>query len=72
MTRIVLSDDQAQTVQAATDAVEIRDRRGNLLGYVAPPPGDAEIAEAKRRLASDGPWYTTGQVTDHLKSLEQG
>ena len=72
MTQIVLSDDQAQTVQAATGAVEIRDRRGKLLGYVAPPPNDAEIAEAKRRLASDGPWYTTQQVMEHLKSLEQG
>jgi len=72
MTHIVLSDDQAQTVQAATGAVEIRDRRGNLLGYVTPPPGEAEIAEARQRLASDGPWYTTQQVMDHLRSLEQG
>ena len=72
MMRIVLSDDQANAVQAATDVVEIRDRRGSLLGYISPPPGDAEIAEAKRRLESNGPWHTTEQVMDHLKSLEQG
>ncbi len=70
--RIVLSDDRANAVQAATDVVEIRDRHGSLLGYVSPPPGEAEIAEAKRRLESDGPWHTTEQVMDHLKSLEQG
>lgn len=72
MTQIVLNDDQTQTVQAATDAVEIRDPRGNLLGYVSPPPSDAEIAEARRRLESGGPWHTTQQVMDHLQSLERG
>jgi len=72
MTRIVLSDDQTRALQAATDGVEICDRHGNLLGYVSPPPSDAEIADARRRLQSDGPWHTTEQVMDHLKSLEQG
>ena len=72
MTQIVLSDDQAKAVQTATGVVEVRDRQGNLLGYVSPPPSDAEIAEARRRLESDGPWYTTEQVMGHLKSLEQG
>jgi len=72
MTQIVLSDDQAQAVQAATETVEIRDRHGNLLGYVSSPPSNAEIAAARQRLQSDGPWHTTEQVLDHLKSLEQG
>ena len=72
MAQIVLSDDQAKAVQAATGVVEVRDRQGNLLGYVSPPPSDAEIAEARRRLESDGPWYTTEEVMDRLKSLEQG
>ena len=71
MAQIILSDDQARAVENATDAVEIRDQHGNLLGYVSPPPSNAEIAEARRRLDSDGPWYTTQQVVDHLKSLEQ-
>ena len=72
MTQIILSDDQARALQAATDAVEIRDPQGNLLGYLSPPPSEAEIAEAKRRLESDGPWYTTERVMDQLKSLGQG
>jgi len=71
MRQIVLSDDQARAIQAAGGPVEVRDGYGNLLGYVSPPPSDAEVAEAGRRLASDGPWYTTGQVMDHLKSLQQ-
>lgn len=72
MTQIILNDDQAQAVQAARDAVEVRDRSGRLLGYVSPPPGDAEIAQAKRRLQSQGPWYTTEEVLEHLRTLEQG
>ena len=72
MAQIVLSDDQAKAVQTALEPVELRDQRGNLLGYVSLPPGDAEIAEAKRRLESAGPWHTTEEVMDHLRSLEQG
>jgi len=72
MTQIILSDDQANAVQAATDTVEIRDRHGKLLGYVSPPPSEAEIAEAGRRLQSAGPWYASKQVLDQLKSLGEG
>ncbi len=72
MTQIVLSADQAQLVIKASDAVELRDDRGTLLGYVARPPSDTEVTDARRRLASDGPWHTTDQVLKHLESLEQG
>ena len=44
MTQIILTEDQAKALQGATDAVEIRDRHGNLLGYVSPALSDAEIA----------------------------
>jgi hypothetical protein len=50
MTQIVLDDHQAETLQAATGVVEVRDQHGNLLGYLSRPPSDAEIAEARRRL----------------------
>jgi len=72
MTQIVLSADQIQLVNAASDAVELRDDRGTLLGYVARPPSNKEVTDARRRLASDGPWHTTKQVLKHLDSLEQG
>jgi len=71
MTEIILSADQIQAVVNATDAVELRDDQGNLVGYVARPPSDAEITDARRRLESDGPWHTTEQVLKHLGSLEQ-
>jgi hypothetical protein len=72
MTQIVLSDDQLRAVRQATDAVEIRDSHGALLGYVARTPQftDEEIAEAQRRAASPGPWHTTAEVLDHLHSLD--
>ena len=72
MTQIILSDDQVQVVKGASNAVELRDGQGNLVGYVARPPSDEEIAEAKQRLESDGRWHTTEQVLKHLDSLEQG
>ena len=72
MAQIVLTDDQVRPVRAANETVEVRDRHGNLLGYVSAAPSDEEIAAAGERLPSAGPWYTTEQVLDHLKSLEQG
>jgi hypothetical protein len=72
MTQIILSDDQVRTVHTATGAVEVRDRYGELVGYLSSPPSTAEIAAATRRLESDGPWYTTEQVLGRLDSLEAG
>lgn len=43
MAEVVLPDEQARAVQAANGAVEVRDRRGNLLGYVATLPSAAEL-----------------------------
>ena len=71
MTQIVLNDDQLKAVLAAKDAVALRDTEGNLIGYISPPPSQEEIAEAKRRLYSSGPWFSTKEVLEHLDSLEQ-
>ncbi|MEX2092514.1 MAG: hypothetical protein WD971_07540 [Pirellulales bacterium] len=71
MIKIVLNDEQAKTVEEATGAIELRDPQGRLVGYVSRSPSSQEIADAKRRLASAGPWYTTQQVLSHLQSLEQ-
>lgn len=73
---IVLDDDQARTLATAKDAVELRDRRGNPLGTVPPRSRaesgftEEEIAETRRRLASDEPRLTTRQVLDRLRSPE--
>jgi len=72
MIQIILNDDQLKAVQDAAGSVELRDQRGRIVGYVSRPPSATVIAEARRRLDSEGPWYTTQQVLDHLQSLEQG
>jgi hypothetical protein len=73
MTQIILNDDQVQAVRQGTDPVEVCDPSGVLVGYVtrrvmATPE---EIAEAKRRAASPGPWHTTEQFLARLQALEE-
>jgi hypothetical protein len=68
--KIVLRDEQAKAVEEATGPVELRDVRGGLVGYVSRPVSSQDIEDAKRRLSSSGPWFTTEQVHSHLQSLE--
>lgn len=69
MAHITIDEQQAKIVLEASDEIEVRDPQGNRLGFVSRSFNAAEIAEAKRRLASNGPWYTTKEVLDHLRSL---
>jgi len=72
MREIVLTQEQTEVVAQAQDAVQVRDPKGNVLGYIEPSDfTPEEIAEAKRALASNQPRYTTAQVLEHLRSLEQ-
>lgn len=79
MSDLIISHEQAKLLASATVPVAIRDPDGNLLGYVSPGNTQAkrhgftpeEIAEARERADSDGPWYTTDQVLEHLRSLER-
>lgn len=70
MSHLVLDDEQAQAVTNSRGDIQVRDRKGNILGYMSPDFTAADIAEAKRRLASDQPRHTTQQVLKHLRSLE--
>jgi len=70
MPHIVVSDDQARIICAATGNVEIRDEHGNHLGYVAHGFSDEDIAIAKQRLRSPEPRYTTAEVMQHLKARD--
>lgn len=67
---ITIDEQQAKVILESAGEVEVRDRDGNRLGYVARGFSAEEIAEAQRHFASNGPWYTTQQVLDHLRSLE--
>ena len=71
MVDIVVSDEQARAIIAASGAVRLRDPQGRIICAVAPRPINAadDVAEMRRALASDQPRYTTEQVIDHLQSL---
>src|SRR5262249_39207389 len=71
MAHIVLNDEQMQVVTEAQQQVEVRDNQGNVVGYIQFRGfTSADLADAKRRLASDEPRYSTEQVLAYLKSLE--
>lgn len=70
MTYIILNDEQARLVKGAEGTIEVRDSAGRHLGYLTHGFTPEEIDEARRRAASDGPWSTTAEVLEHLKSLD--
>jgi len=71
VSHIVVDDEQARIIAASGESVEIRDRHGNYLGYVAHEFTAEDIAEARRRFASDEPRLSTGEVLHHLESLDR-
>lgn len=79
MTTIYLSSEQSTLVANAKEPVAIVSCEGKHICWVPEtlPKVDAnagftpeEIAEAMRDAESDGPWYTTAEVLEHLKSLD--
>jgi hypothetical protein len=70
MPHIVINEEQARIIAGATEGVEIRDPQGRHMGYVAHGFTEDDIAIARQRCTSDEPRYTTPEVMDHLKSLE--
>jgi hypothetical protein len=70
MVHIVVDDGQAKLISESSENIEIRDRNGRHLGYVAHGFTDKDVALAKQRRASGEPRFTTKQVFDHLDSLE--
>ncbi len=71
MIKIAVSDEQAKAVEGSSGAIELRDSRGRLVGHVTRTVSPEDVATAKARLNSTGPWYTTAQVLSHLQSLDQ-
>ena len=73
MTYIIINPEQARVIAEANEDVQVRDESGNVLGYVSSSGFTSEeIKQIKRDLASDQARYTTKEVLDHLRSLEQG
>ena len=70
MIYIVVDDEQAKLISETSQGVEIRDRQGKHLGFVAHGFSDADVKLAKSRFGSSEPRLTTKEVLDYLSSLE--
>jgi hypothetical protein len=80
MKRIILTPEQEDVLASATEPVRIVRPDGSIAGWVSstmhfPPCGqdiDAEsLASAERELDSPGPWLSTQEVLDSLRSAER-
>jgi len=78
MPEIVLSDQQASVLQAASGPVALRRPDGTFVGWgsryvvTSTSPFTAEeIAAAESAAHGPGPWFTTQEVLDHLRSLDR-
>ena len=69
MTQLVLTNEQAETLAQSTEPVVFVDQQGRLLGFLVQSEFTSEdLAEAKRRLESPGPWRTTAEVLGKLQA----
>jgi hypothetical protein len=71
MTQLVLTDEQTRVATSTLRPLQVHDTRGNLVGTFSPIWTEADIAEAKSRLGSSEPRYTTAQVLEYLKTLKK-
>ena len=80
MTQITLTSEQASILATSKEPVAICRPDGSVAGWITPgtrfvipkecPFTPEEVAAAEREADSPGPWYTTKEVLDHLRSLD--
>jgi hypothetical protein len=73
MTQLVVNEEQAELISKASGRVEVRDRKGRILGFLSRPVQEEspdEIDEIKRRARTSGHIHSTDDVLSHLRSLE--
>jgi hypothetical protein len=68
MPSIVLNDEQVRVLTQSREPVELRDEQGNLLACL-PVWSDDEIAEARRRLASEQKRWPSEKIQQFLAQL---
>lgn len=68
MRDVIVSDDLCRAIAFAEGEVRLVTAQGEVLGRFAPELTADELAEIRRRLASDEPRYTTKEVLDRLGS----
>jgi hypothetical protein len=71
MTYIVLNPEQVRVLEEACEPVEVRDEQGRVLARILSPADAAVVEEAKRRLATPGPRYSSAEVQARLRKLEE-
>ncbi len=71
MVQISLTTEQLKALDESHGHAVLVDADGQPVCYATPIFTPEEIAEAQRRANSDGPWYTTQQVLEHLRTLER-
>jgi hypothetical protein len=71
MVTVILDDAQVSKIVAATAPVELRDRRGCVLGTLVPGFSSDDIRRAKASLEDTAPRMTTAELLAHLDSLPQ-
>ena len=80
MSQITLTPEQAGVLSQGNYPIAIRHPNGTTVAYLTragnvysgsgPEFSTTEIAAAEEALKSNGPWYSTQEVLDHLRSLE--
>jgi hypothetical protein len=71
MPQIVLSDEQARILATALEPVEFLNANGDVIRVIPPIWTKEDIAAAKRRIGSPGPWYTSEQIRGRLAALQE-
>jgi hypothetical protein len=81
MTQIVLTPEQAAVLASTRESITVCLPDGSVAAiiplqsrFIVPdvcPFTPEEIAAAERESESLGPWYSTKEVLDHLRSLDQ-
>lgn len=81
MTALIANDAVSAFLSPITEATEIRDSRGNVIGYFTPAAqaedllyqrdiAQFDLEELKRRAASKERGCTTEEILNRLRSLE--
>ena len=78
MAELFVTDEQARIICGADAAIPIRDSEGKVIGHAISVTSESgssvlteeQVTEAEKRLDSDGHWYSTAQVLDHLRGLD--
>ena len=68
MRDIIVSDDLCRSITESTEDIRFVTAAGEVLGRFEPELTPREMAEIRRRLASNEPRYTTQEVLDRLGS----